>query len=203
MIVARSIWLLSLVATVPLMGSDEASAQSTIREVVHLVGVTAPSREVTLASVLPARVLALPAREGSFVKAGDEIIVLDDRVQRAHTEMAQASAKSTLKIQLTRVLRDNAQREWKRLESLGGQDAASIKELSDTESLAAAAGLEHDIALFDHAQAQRNYERERQLLKEFQLRAPFAGYVSRQHKESRAMRWHLYRCMSTVCRLRF
>ena len=44
----------------------------------ELVGMTAPYREATLATVLPARISELPAEEGARVGRGDLVVRLDD-----------------------------------------------------------------------------------------------------------------------------
>ena len=95
------------------------------------VGMTVPSKVATLASVLAARIARIPAVDGSVVSQGDLVIALDDGVQVARTEIARAAAESSLAVDLAKVGREHARREWDRLVALHGDDHASSKELSD------------------------------------------------------------------------
>lgn len=144
---------------------------------VRVVGMTSPSRTAVLAAVLPARIATLTAAEGSTVKAGDVVVTLEDGVQRTKTEMARAAAESTLEVEQARVRSDLARRQLDRMIALYGRDDSSSKELHDAQAACDLARLDHELARFNHAQARRQYERERGLLEEYTLRAPFDGYV--------------------------
>ena len=149
----------------------------------ELIGMTAPYREATLATVLPARISELPVKEGARVGRGDLVVRLDDTVQLAKKEMAEAMAASTLEIELARAEWQRNQRNLDRLTKLHGDDYASSKELSDAFADAEIARLDFEVAKFRHAQSQRVYDRENKILREFRLRAPFSGYVTRHLKQ--------------------
>ncbi len=155
------------------------SASGTLR----VVGMTVPFRKATLASVRPARIARLLAREGASVRAGDVVVALDERVQRARIEIVRAQAASTLEVERTRVRRDRARKEWERILGLQGGRHTVPKELTDALAAAEVARLEHDLALFNREQAGRAVEREEALLAELSIRAPFDGYVWQRAKE--------------------
>ena len=137
----------------------------------------------TLASVLPARVRTRVAPEGKLVHEGDPVVLLDDTVQRARTEMANAAAENTLDIERAKIRWENASRECDRLTRLQGKDSATSKELRDAETLADTRRLEHELAVFEHEQAVRAFAREEAMLAEYLIRAPFDGYVAAHFKQ--------------------
>jgi len=162
---------------------DTPTTQRPGVEAFRVIGMTAPARTATLASVLPARVSARVAPEGAMVHEGDPVVRLDDAVQRARTEMAKAAAESTLDIERARVRLANAKQEWERLAKLQGKDSATSKELRDAETLAETRRLEFDLATFEHQQADRAFAREKALLAEYLIRAPFDGWVTSHLKQ--------------------
>lgn len=143
----------------------------------RLIGLTTPSRQATLAAVMSARIARIHKMEGATIREGEVLVELNDAVQRARVSLAQASADSSLAVDLARAERDRAQNELKRLEALHDDSSASSKELFDARSLALMRQLELDLAVFNQAQAMRTLERERALLEDHHLRAPFAGFV--------------------------
>lgn len=171
------VWCVVVAALGPLSAPAPAVERAARPNPSVVVGLTVPSRVVTLAAVIPARIARLPAAEGGTVCEGDEVVSLEDAVQRARTELARASADSTLEIEKARVRRDHAAREWDRLAGLRGADNASSKESSDAKATAELRRLECDLALFEQAQAVRNHRKEKELLEQYHLRAPFDGYV--------------------------
>ncbi len=144
-----------------------------------LVGMASARRIATLAVVQQARILKIPIKEGDTVQEGELLVQLDDGFQRAKTEIARSEAESLLSEQLAAARWQKADRDLKRLNHLHGGDFASSKELSDAYAETEIRGLEHELARFAREQAQKAYSRERALLEQFQIRAPFRGYVSK------------------------
>ena len=142
-----------------------------------VTGLTSPVQSATIAAVMPARIAEIPFPEGAHVEAGDVIVILDDAVQAARTEMARLAADSTLHVEIARVRRDDAVREWERIQRIGGRDLASSNEVAKSQATAEAARLDYEIKRLEVQQAVQAYERERRLLDEYRIRAPFAGYV--------------------------
>jgi membrane fusion protein (multidrug efflux system) len=143
----------------------------------EIVGITAPCRTATLASVQPSRIARIETAEGSFVRRGDPVVQLEEGVQLARTEIAKATAETTLNVEHAKARWMRAQRDLDRLIRLHGSDSASSKELSDATADAEITRIEYELANFNQGQAVRAYEREKEVLKEFRLIAPFDGYV--------------------------
>ncbi len=160
-------------------GQIAGQKRADIRDV---TGMTAPFREAVLASVQPARIASILAEEGALVRESDLIIALDEGIQAARTQIAKASAESSLNIELARSRWVHAKRDLDRLVKLDGNDFASSKELSDALAKAEIAHIEYEIANFTQSQASRAYERERRILEEYRLRAPFDAYVAEHLK---------------------
>ncbi|MHC4698161.1 MAG: hypothetical protein ACYTFA_15615 [Planctomycetota bacterium] len=80
-----------------------------------IVGLTSPFSLVTPASIHQGRIAKLAVPEGGTVQNGDPVFALDDRVQRARVDIAQARAESTLEIDLAAARWDQLKRELDRL----------------------------------------------------------------------------------------
>jgi RND family efflux transporter MFP subunit len=143
-----------------------------------VTGITTPRQIVKLASVQLERISRIAVTEGQIVPEGEPVIVFDDAVQRARTEMTRAAAESTLEVDLAQRRMEQAQREHERVSGLASTQAVSPKELNDAAVEAAITRLEYEIMRFRSAQARREYERERLVLERLTLRAPFAGYIA-------------------------
>lgn len=144
----------------------------------ELVGITAPYQSAILACTQPARISRIAFPEGSYVSQGSIVVFLEDAVQRARTILAEITMESTLPIELERAKLVKARRDVERLQRLHGSDYASSKELSDALSALEIAEVSHNLAVFQQQQALLNHQKESEVLREFQLAAPFDGYVS-------------------------
>lgn len=149
----------------------------------QLPAVTAPSQRTTMGAAQDARITAIHAREGQFVKTGQLVIQLDDRVQKERVELARIRAESTLEVDLARVRLKDANDELARLIELGRFDAASREELRQSEVKASEARLELEIAQQRHTEAQRDLALQQAILSEYSVLAPFDGYVADRQKE--------------------
>ncbi|MDO8630846.1 MAG: hypothetical protein Q7R41_10165 [Phycisphaerales bacterium] len=145
---------------------------------------TEPFRVATLASVQSARIAAVRFEEGAYAAEGEVVVALQDGVQRARTELARAAVDTSLPIDLERAKLTRARRDLERLKRLQGDDFASSKELSDALAVAEIAQVEYDLSVFNQEQARRAYEREKETLAEYQIRAPFPAYVSNHLKHA-------------------
>lgn len=117
-----------------------------------------------------------------MVRHGDLVFALTDRVQQARTGIAEAAAGSTLEIDLAKARWAKAKRDLDRLNRLYGNDSATSKELSDAVADEEISRIEYELAQFDHAQARIALQREREMLAEFRVYAPFDGYVAQHLK---------------------
>jgi RND family efflux transporter MFP subunit len=164
-------------------GEDSARVSASFPEPKSIVGFVLPAQVSTLACVHQARIARILVKEGDGVEAGALLAQMDDGYQRARTEMARVEAESTLAVELARARWRKAERDWSRLQKLHGSDSASSKELSDAYAETETRRLEYELAHLAQAQAARGFEREKELLAQLQIRAPFRGYVSRIHRQ--------------------
>ncbi|MCA9244972.1 MAG: efflux RND transporter periplasmic adaptor subunit [Phycisphaerales bacterium] len=141
-----------------------------------IVGLSAPSRDALLSIDFDARIHDIRAREGQCVDTGAPLIQFDDETQRIRCEVARFQAESTLDLDLAKIRVDHAEAELKRIEGLTG--STSAKELLDARLAAEAAHIEQSIAQLKHAQAERDYQLQKQLLAERTLTAPFEGLIA-------------------------
>jgi membrane fusion protein, heavy metal efflux system len=147
-----------------------------------VVGMTTPSRQAMLATIQLARIADIPAKEGTYVAAGQLVVAFEDGVQAARVAVAKLEAESTEGVELARVRLDYAERELARFQKLNVQDYATSKEYTDARTTAETARLEFEVAKVTRAKAIAVYHRERELLDQYRIVAPFPGYVARHLK---------------------
>lgn len=147
-----------------------------------LIGITAPAKSASVASIHPARIARIFVKEGAFAKEGALLVQLSDDVQRARVAVSSADADMRSEIDLTQARWRQARSESTRLERLHGGASASSKELEDARLQQELRRLELEIARHKQDKAQRSLAREHAVLEEYRIRAPFSGYVSHQMK---------------------
>ncbi len=149
-----------------------------------IVGMTTPHRQAMLSTVQPARIADVPVSEGAIVSKGQLLVALEDGVQGARVAVAKVEAESNYGIELAMVRLSHAERELTRLTKLNGQDLASSKEYDDAQTRAQTARLEVEVAKLQRLKAQAVYRRERELLDQYRIAAPFSGYIAKHLKHS-------------------
>ncbi len=152
-------------------------------EPLPVTGMTEPFRVATLRTLQTARIAAIRFEEGAYVPEGDVVVELEDGAQRARTELAKAAMNTSLPVELERARLDKARRDLDRLKRLQGDDFASSKELSDALAVAEIARVEYDLAVFNQRQATLSFQREKETLAEYFLRAPFPAYLAARLKQ--------------------
>jgi HlyD family secretion protein len=136
-------------------------------------------RRASLSPQMGGLVVALPHREGSWVEAGDLLLKLDDRAQRAELEMAKRDVRSArARSDEARLAADLAEKELARVRALHGRGFASEQNLDvlSTErdrSLAACAAAVAAVDLSNARVAAVQVQ-----LDFTEVRAPFAGTVA-------------------------
>ncbi len=148
-----------------------------------LAGFTAPVRAVTLSAEITGTIARLPVVEGAAVRSGDELVALDDRVQRVRTEIVRQRATSSVAEDLAAVRLQRARQERDRLRSLDGDALASVKELADVEAEVEALELSATQACEDRSAARLDLQLQEALLARYSLRAPFSGFLARRAVE--------------------
>ena len=124
------------------------------------------TREVEVRARVSGILLAQSYQEGAAVKAGDLLF----RIDPAPYEIALSLAKAQLAQEQARA--DQAAAEANRQQALFGVQAASVKEVDDAKSLAAAARAARDIAAAKVRSAELD-------LSYCEVRAPIAGFTGR------------------------
>src|ERR1035437_6500107 len=81
-------------------------------------GITKPSEEVTLSFARPGRVAAVLVKDGEPVKAGQAVVQLDDREERAMLAVDEAAATDTSKMRGQESIRDQKEVDRKRIEAM-------------------------------------------------------------------------------------
>jgi len=154
----------------------------------EVIGFTAPFRQATLATLQQGRIQAFVAKEGQLVACDDLLVRLEADVQRARTDIAQLEAETTCRIELARVAMEHARQELERLLKLVGEGAAADGEMTDARAQADTTRWLFDVAKLERWKAVLQYQLNRQLLAQLEVRAPFSGYVT----------WHLKELGETV-----
>lgn len=142
-----------------------------------LQGITKPSQDAELKVTTPGVVTRVHVREGDWVKAGDPLVTLDDRVAAAAVEVAKNAAESKAAVQQAEWALKAAHSILIRTEIAVRTQAASQFELQakTNEYEQAHAAYELQVELSKKAVAElRLAEAE---LEQKTLRAPFAGQV--------------------------
>jgi RND family efflux transporter MFP subunit len=118
---------------------------------------------VTMASEVAGRIVELPVADNQFVHKGDLLMVIDPRDFRIAVQLAEAA------VQQAEANAQNAAREAKRREEVGGAVSIEDRQTAETNAVAAQAQLQQ--AQADLAQARVNLERT-------QIRSPVNGWVT-------------------------
>ncbi len=168
-----TVLMLSRPCTQIFAGEETAAGESSL-----VYGLTAPFQKVTLATIPPGLIFKVNVMEGEKVRKGQVIVELDNRIQKAQTEISRIQAELTQEIDQAKVQAEIAAQEWERLMKLQSKDAVSSKELFDAEQVRKVTALEHEKAKLHYLQAQQAYEREKLHLEELTLTAPFDGYIT-------------------------
>ncbi len=162
----------------------EASTTPPVR-VIHadaesiLPGVTRPEREATLSVPFDAIIARVLITEGQRVRAGDVMVVLDDRVSRAAAGVSELQSTHTASVARARAVLDRAESAFARAKEAldrGASNDDALEEAKNRRDLAAA-----DLRFAEERleQAAAQLELARAQLDEHNIRAPFAGVVSR------------------------
>lgn len=148
-----------------------ASAASSV-----ITGFTAPLRNVVLGSTCTGRIEAILVDEGARVETGATVVRLDGDVQRHRFELADAQARSELEVELALLRLEQARTARDHLQTVG-VGAASTYELTTARIEVALAEVDVARARFRQEQAAREAALQQSLLDEYEIRAPFAGFV--------------------------
>jgi RND family efflux transporter MFP subunit len=164
-------------AQTPVMLIPNASASA-------LPGVTRPARDATLGVPFDGLITTLPVREGTRVRKGEVIAVLDDRVAREAVRVSETDAAHDAGVVRAKAVLERATDAYCRAEeahTAGALNAEQYEEAKNRRDVAEA-DLQFAQEVFDKAQAQLALTRAQ--LEEHTIRAPFDGVIVRVHAEA-------------------
>lgn len=162
------------------------SGLSQLTQAEPIEGLVRPSQQVTLGAPLDGIVAKIPVDEGDTVEKDVPIVRMDDQLQVVRVASAKLQAESEAAVREAKLVLAEAQIMLDRAEHAATKDAASEWEVrrSKLQRDQAQAGL--DNACDQLAVARSNLTLEEELLRKYQLNAPFAGCVLRVHAEQGA-----------------
>lgn len=148
-----------------------------------LPGIANPRHRVTLSAAVEGPLLALNCEEGERVEQGAVLGVIDNRVAVAATKLAAAEAAQTAGIARATAEVDAARKLLDRMTRAGEHRAASELEVERAQSAFEQAQAMLEQAREQQAAAQDALALEQAKLDTYNIRAPFAGQVSRIRSE--------------------
>lgn len=142
-------------------------------------GTVRARRRAKLSPELGGQVVELPFREGDLVAAGDVLLRLDDRAQRARLELARREAEAAgAERERACITAERAGRELERSRALAADELLSTDRLDQFESSKAAADAGCNAARANAARAAAAIHVARTELDKMTLLAPFGGIVA-------------------------
>jgi len=148
-----------------------------------LPGATRPLHHATLGTPFDTLISEIRVKEGQFVRKGEVIAVLDDRVARAAVRVSELDASNTAAVERSRATLARAEAVLARTVEARESSVANEDELDEAMS-------EHAVARADLLAAEQTLERARleleharAKLEEHLVRAPFDATVLRVHTE--------------------
>ncbi|MFY9254656.1 MAG: efflux RND transporter periplasmic adaptor subunit [Fuerstiella sp.] len=153
----------------------------------QLHGIAKPSNAVDLPSLVPGIISEMHAIEGKFVKKGDRLVTLDDRVPQARLKAATIEAQLTGALQRAEVELKLAENRLTRIQQVMRQGAGANFELIEAEGArdqaVAAVAQQKDVL----KAAEANRELAEAQLNQYTITAPFDGLVTEIHVKSGAV----------------
>jgi len=138
--------------------------------------ITKPSEDVRLSFIRPGQIAEVLVKEGDQVKAGQLVMVQDDKAEQLQLLQLEAQAKD-----VTRISYAEAQLEQKKvyLERLQTVEATATTptEIELAQLDVTIAKLSKDLAEFEHAQDQRKYEEMKAQVDRMRMTSPISGKV--------------------------
>jgi len=178
MIAKWALMAVALAALTPVQASAPAApAEGYVEEVF-----TQPSKTIELAAAVGGIVKSVGADEGTFVKAGDVVLALDDATEQLALRAAKLEAESDAEEQGARATMEQAQEEARITKQLSAE-GAEAKLLYQQKQMA------YDVALYKYELAKKNRQKAlvdvdaaKVALQRKKVCAPEAGLVTRRPK---------------------
>lgn len=149
-------------------------------------GFVQPDREEVLTIPVEGRLALVAVKEGQRVAKDEMLAKLDDRVQQAVVESATVQSKSRAELERAEQVLKLAELKHKQIKDTFKQGAATPLEVQEAELEVGQAKAQVQAAIEARTLAAVNLKLEERRLEQYELRAPFAGRVSRTHREAGA-----------------
>lgn len=140
--------------------TTEKVAESSVNRNFEANGTFEANQELKLMAETSGSILKIYKRKGDYVKAGEVILQVDDRLIRADYTIAKLN-------------RDQAEKDLQRFENLASTDAVTKKQLEDSQKA------------FKIADAQLSALQKR--LDDTKIKAPISGYINEEYYELGAL----------------
>lgn len=157
--------------------ADRGPVESTVTN--SRAGTVRARRRAKLSPELGGQVVALPFEEGDQVAAGDVLLRLDDRAQRARLELSKREVQAAgAEAERACIAADRAGRELERAIILAGDELVSPDMLDGFQTNKASADAACSAARANQARADAAVTVTRTELDKMTLRAPFSGVLA-------------------------
>lgn len=151
-----------------------------------IVSFTEPYRSVDVASTEMGTIREIAVEEGEKIRKGQLVAKLDDRVLRSALQLAEQAAKSKGQLNASAAELKVREEQFSKLVALHERGHASNSELDRAKTQLQQARSQLEAAEDNLRLKSLEKQRIEKQLELLQLRAPFAGWVNRIHKESGA-----------------
>jgi RND family efflux transporter MFP subunit len=139
--------------------------------------ITRPSADRTLSFVQPGRVLEVLFKDGDQVKAGEVLVVLDDRAEQMQLAQLQAQSLDRTQIMASEVSLAQKRVDLQKLEKAASYRAATELEVEHARLAVRVAELSKALAEFEHEQNGRKYDEAAIRMDNMRLKTPISGTV--------------------------
>ncbi|HUS91617.1 MAG TPA: efflux RND transporter periplasmic adaptor subunit [Phycisphaerae bacterium] len=162
-----------IMALAALLIASAAPAQERIE------AITKPSGDVILAFVRPGRIAKVLVKEGDQVRAGQEMMRLDDEAEAAKLEQLKAEAEDQTRVLAAQAQLAQRKVDLKKMEQALEQGAATPMEVEHAKLDVTISELSLQLAEFQRKQAERAYKEAQIQLDRMRLLSPIDGRVER------------------------
>jgi len=143
------------------------------------VGITRPSGDVSMSFTLAGRVRKVLVKPGQEVQPGQELVQLDDTVERLEMERLKAQAEDTVRVKAAEAQLAQKKSDLKKLEDAFKRGASTEQEVEHAQLDVVIAELSVQLAAFEHKQDQAKYEQAKAQIERMRLISPITGVVEK------------------------
>ena len=138
---------------------------------------TRPSKDVDLSFVRAGRVMEILVKEGDAVRAGQELIRLDDEAEQAKLEYLKAKAEDAVRIRAAEAELRQKKLYLVLIEWAAAREAVTKNEVEQSRLEVVVSKLRLALANFEHAQDRREYSEAMIHVSRMCLKSPISGTV--------------------------